>query len=82
MRGQTVGRSANFVVRAKEDKLEPEEIIKTLSEKLPKLMELVGLGYTAWFTYRYLIFKNSRKELVEDIEELKSKIAGATIGEE
>lgn len=46
------------------------------------MMELVGLGYTAWFTYRYLIFKNSRKELVEDIEELKSKIAGATIGEE
>ncbi len=24
---------------------------------LPKLMELVGLGYSAWFTYRYLLFK-------------------------
>ena len=25
--------------------------------QLPKLMELVGLGYSAWFTYRYLLFK-------------------------
>lgn len=24
---------------------------------LPKLMELVGLGYTSWFIYRYLLFK-------------------------
>ena len=27
------------------------------SVQLPKLLELVGLGYTAWFTYRYLLFK-------------------------
>ena len=25
--------------------------------QLPKLLELVGLGYTVWFTYRYLLFK-------------------------
>ena len=25
--------------------------------QLPKLLELVGLGYTAWFVYRYLLFK-------------------------
>jgi hypothetical protein len=25
--------------------------------QLPKLMELVGLGYTSWFIYRYLLFK-------------------------
>ncbi|XP_039043579.1 protein CURVATURE THYLAKOID 1A, chloroplastic-like [Hibiscus syriacus] len=43
---------------------------------LPKIMELVGLGYTAWFVYRYLLFKASRKELATDIEELKKKIAG------
>ncbi|KNA08205.1 hypothetical protein SOVF_164650 [Spinacia oleracea] len=43
---------------------------------LPKLMELVGLGYTGWFVYRYLLFKTSRKELAEDIESLKKKIAG------
>lgn len=31
--------------------------------QLPKIMELVGLGYTGWFVYRYLLFKvtNSRK---------------------
>ncbi|MBA0826594.1 hypothetical protein Goarm_011425, partial [Gossypium armourianum] len=24
---------------------------------LPKIMELVGLGYSGWFVYRYLLFK-------------------------
>ncbi|CAL5052311.1 unnamed protein product [Urochloa decumbens] len=43
---------------------------------LPKLLELVGLGYTGWFVYRYLLFKDSRKELATDIETLKKKIAG------
>lgn len=43
---------------------------------IPKLMELVGLGYTVWFTYRYLIFKSNRVELKKEIEELKSKISG------
>jgi len=42
---------------------------------LPKIMELVGLGYTGWFVYRYLLFKESRKELASDIESLKKKIA-------
>ena len=41
---------------------------------VPKLLELVGLGYTAWFVYRYLLFKSSREELLADIEELKKKI--------
>ena len=43
---------------------------------LPKVMELVGLGYTGWFVYRYLLFKSSRKELATDIDALKKKIAG------
>lgn len=43
---------------------------------LPKVMELVGLGYTSWFVYRYLLFKSSRKDLIADVEELKAKIAG------
>ncbi|MBL2480717.1 hypothetical protein ELJ58_32895, partial [Klebsiella pneumoniae] len=42
----------------------------------PKIMELVGLGYTGWFVYRYLLFKSSRKELATDIESLKKKITG------
>lgn len=32
-------------------------IIRELILQLPKFMELVGLGYTAWFVYRYLLFK-------------------------
>lgn len=47
-----------------------------LRPQLPKMMELVGLGYTAWFTYRYLLFKNSREELAKDVEDLKKKITG------
>ncbi|KAK2365300.1 protein CURVATURE THYLAKOID 1B, chloroplastic [Trifolium repens] len=43
---------------------------------LPKILELVGLGYTGWFVYRYLLFKSSRKELATDIDALKKKIAG------
>ena len=43
---------------------------------LPKVFELVGLTYSAWFTYRYLLFKSSREELVEDSDSLKKKISG------
>ncbi|KAL6557150.1 Protein CURVATURE THYLAKOID 1A, chloroplastic [Orobanche minor] len=43
---------------------------------LPKIMELVGLGYTGWFVYRYLLFESGRKELATDIEDIKKKIAG------
>jgi len=39
-------------------------------------MELIGLGYSSWFVYRYLLFKDNRKDLVSDVEELKSKIGG------
>jgi len=44
---------------------------------VPKFLELVGLGYTSWFVYRYLLFKSSREELLEDVEELKRKISGS-----
>ncbi|KAF0932520.1 hypothetical protein E2562_010409 [Oryza meyeriana var. granulata] len=43
---------------------------------LPKFMELVGLGYSGWFVYRYLLYKESRKELADDIESLKKRIGG------
>ncbi|RRT61116.1 hypothetical protein BHE74_00009320 [Ensete ventricosum] len=36
-----------------------DELLADLKEKLPKIMELVGLGYTGWFVYRYLLFKVS-----------------------
>ncbi|GLT46611.1 hypothetical protein SLA2020_203550 [Shorea laevis] len=44
---------------------------------LPKIMELIGLGYTGWFVYRYVLFRSSRKELATDIEALKRKISGS-----
>eukprot|EP00746_Dinoflagellata_sp_MGD_P125151 gnl/MRDRNA2_/MRDRNA2_59866_c0_seq1.p1 gnl/MRDRNA2_/MRDRNA2_59866_c0~~gnl/MRDRNA2_/MRDRNA2_59866_c0_seq1.p1 ORF type:complete len:263 (-),score=62.42 gnl/MRDRNA2_/MRDRNA2_59866_c0_seq1:123-911(-) len=42
---------------------------------LPGLFEAVGLGYSGWFAYRYLLTKSSRQELVADIDELKKKIS-------
>jgi hypothetical protein len=42
---------------------------------LPGLLETVGLGYTGYFAYRYLLTKSSRQELVADIEEIKKKIS-------
>ncbi|XP_021631593.1 protein CURVATURE THYLAKOID 1D, chloroplastic isoform X2 [Manihot esculenta] len=42
----------------------------------PKLMEVVGLGYTIWFTTRYLLFKKSRDELAAKVEELKQHVLG------
>ncbi|KAK2656554.1 hypothetical protein Ddye_009606 [Dipteronia dyeriana] len=43
----------------------------------PKLMEVVGLGYTFWFTSRYLVFKKNRDELAAKIEELKQQVLGS-----
>ncbi|KAH0455458.1 hypothetical protein IEQ34_015490 [Dendrobium chrysotoxum] len=42
----------------------------------PKLLELVGIGYTAWFSYRYLIFKKNREDLFAKIEDLRDQIIG------
>ncbi|MGK7896877.1 MAG: CAAD domain-containing protein [Xenococcus sp. (in: cyanobacteria)] len=43
---------------------------------LSPLFELIGLGYTTWFVYRYLWKESSRKELKEEIEVLKSQVMG------
>jgi len=43
---------------------------------LPQLFETVGVGYSAYFAYRYLLTKSSREELIADIEELKEKVTG------
>jgi hypothetical protein len=40
------------------------------------MMELVGLGYTTWFVYRYVLFKESRKELVEQVDALVARVSG------
>lgn len=39
-------------------------------------LELVGLSYVAWFTYRYLLFANTRQELSDKVNEFKQKILG------
>ena len=36
---------------------------------LPSALELIGLGYTTWFVWRYVLFKESREELLEEIED-------------
>ncbi|CAA7035965.1 unnamed protein product [Microthlaspi erraticum] len=43
----------------------------------PKLMEVVGLGYTLWFTTRYLLFKRNREELKTKISEIKKQVLGS-----
>ncbi|MGB3512753.1 MAG: CAAD domain-containing protein [Microcoleaceae cyanobacterium] len=48
-------------------------------EEMPILsftFELVGIGYTVWFVYRYLLGKSKRKELLEKIQEIKAEILG------
>lgn len=37
---------------------------------LPGALELIGLGYSAWFVWRYVLFKESREELLEELEDL------------
>ncbi|XP_059301247.1 uncharacterized protein LOC132053301 [Lycium ferocissimum] len=44
----------------------------------PKLLEVVGLGYTLWFSTRYLLFKKNRDELAAKIEELKQEVLGSS----
>ncbi|CAL4998879.1 unnamed protein product [Urochloa decumbens] len=43
---------------------------------LPGLLELVGLGYSGWFVYRYLLFQENRKELANNLDALKKRIIG------
>lgn len=43
---------------------------------LAPTFELIGLGYTVWFVYRYLLRASNRKELVSDFNELKSQVLG------
>jgi len=43
---------------------------------VPYFTEVVGTCYSLWFTYRYLLFEDSRKELVKDIDVLLSKVSG------
>jgi hypothetical protein len=39
-------------------------------------LELIGIGYTGWFVYRYLLTAASRRELGEEINNLKQQVLG------
>jgi hypothetical protein len=39
-------------------------------------LEIIGLGYTGWFVYRYLLTAPSRQELSEQIKTLKAQFLG------
>lgn len=43
---------------------------------LAPTFELVGLGYTGWFVYRYLLTNTSRQELGQEFEALKNQVMG------
>lgn len=43
---------------------------------LAPMLELVGLGYTSWFVYRYLWRASTRSELVAEFDSLKTQVVG------
>ena len=38
--------------------------------------ELIGLGFSGWFIFRYLLYADSRTELKQEVDQVKSKIVG------
>ncbi|KAL6518586.1 hypothetical protein OROGR_019088 [Orobanche gracilis] len=44
---------------------------------VPKMLELVVLGYTVWFSSCYLIFKENRDELFATVEQIKQEVLGS-----
>ncbi|NJL01976.1 MAG: hypothetical protein HC838_12350 [Spirulinaceae cyanobacterium RM2_2_10] len=43
---------------------------------LAPMFELIGIGYTIWFVYRYLLQSKTRQELTTEFSSLKSSIFG------
>jgi hypothetical protein len=43
---------------------------------LSPLFKLIGMGYTAWFVYRYLWKAENRRELSADFNTLKEQVLG------
>jgi CAAD domains of cyanobacterial aminoacyl-tRNA synthetase len=43
--------------------------------------ELIGIGYSAWFVYRYLLKASTRRELTTEITTLKSQVVGKEVPE-
>ncbi|OYD94041.1 hypothetical protein CDG76_19065 [Nostoc sp. 'Peltigera membranacea cyanobiont' 210A] len=43
---------------------------------LSPLFELVGISYTSWFVFRYLLKASTRQELADEIQLLKNQFVG------
>ncbi|MEH2176229.1 CAAD domain-containing protein [Nostoc sp.] len=43
---------------------------------LSPLFELVGISYTSWFVFRYLLKASTRQELADEIQLLKNQFIG------
>ncbi|GAB2250164.1 hypothetical protein Droror1_Dr00013523 [Drosera rotundifolia] len=43
---------------------------------IPSLFEFIGILYSAWFTYRYLLFKPDREEFIQNLNKSVSGILG------
>jgi hypothetical protein len=39
-------------------------------------LELIGLFYTGWFLYRYLLKASNRQELLDDISSIRDQVLG------
>uniref|UniRef100_A0A0E0ET18 Cyanobacterial aminoacyl-tRNA synthetase CAAD domain-containing protein n=1 Tax=Oryza meridionalis TaxID=40149 RepID=A0A0E0ET18_9ORYZ len=52
-------------------------VLNQIGVGVPQVMEVVGLGFTVWFTSRYLIFKENRDELIARIGSIKKQILGS-----
>lgn len=40
------------------------------------IFELIGMGYTGWFIYRYLLKASTRQELLTEIDSFKEQVVG------
>ncbi len=40
------------------------------------VFELIGMGYTGWFVYRYLLKASNRQELLTEVDAFKEQVVG------
>lgn len=43
---------------------------------LPSVMELIGVGYSAWFSVRYLYSQTGRSELLSEVARIRAQVFG------
>ena len=44
---------------------------------LAPTFELIGIAYSAWFVYRYMLKAETRRELSQEVETLKQQVVGS-----